>query len=166
MGALIKNGINYSGLSIDMIYPVGSIYISVNNTNPGTYLTGTTWVAWGAGRVPVGVDTTQTEFNTVEETGGAKSVTLTAAQSGIRAHGHTLSATSLNMFKSKINNVSYGLSNGGGFAGDVIVAQNTGNTSSYMLSSGSVPNNTAASATESHTNLQPYITCYMWKRVS
>ena len=30
------------------------------------------WVSWGAGRVPVGVDTTQTEFNTVGKTGGAK----------------------------------------------------------------------------------------------
>ena len=41
---------------------------------------GGTWVAWGAGRVPVGVDTTDTDFDTVEETGGTKSVTLTAAQ--------------------------------------------------------------------------------------
>lgn len=35
------------------MYPVGSIYLSVKNTNPSTYFGGT-WVAWGSGRVPVG----------------------------------------------------------------------------------------------------------------
>ena len=50
--------------------PVGSIVFNVTNTNPNTYIGGT-WVAWGSGRVPVGVDAAQPEFNTVEETGGA-----------------------------------------------------------------------------------------------
>lgn len=40
----------------DLIYPVGSIYISVSNTDPGN-LFGKTWVAWSVGRVPVGVNT-------------------------------------------------------------------------------------------------------------
>lgn len=53
------------------IYPVGSIYMSVNSANPST-LFGGTWVSWGSGRVPVGVDATQTEFDVVEETGGEK----------------------------------------------------------------------------------------------
>lgn len=37
---------------LDAVYPVGSIYMSVKATNPGT-LFGGTWVAWGSGRVPV-----------------------------------------------------------------------------------------------------------------
>ena len=61
---------NITGL-FDSIYPVGSIYMSVNSTNPGT-LFGGTWAAWGAGRVPVGFDSSQSEFDTVEETGGSK----------------------------------------------------------------------------------------------
>jgi hypothetical protein len=65
---------------IDKIYPVGSIYMSVNNTNPGIYLTGTTWSAWGNGRVPVGVDTNQAEFNSVEKTGGEKTHILSTAE--------------------------------------------------------------------------------------
>lgn len=56
---------------LDIIYQVGSIYMSVNSTNP-TNLFGGTWVAWGAGRVPVGIDTSQTEFASVEKTGGEK----------------------------------------------------------------------------------------------
>ena len=43
--------------------------MTAENTNPSTYLGGT-WVAWGAGKVPVGVDTTDTDFATVEKTGG------------------------------------------------------------------------------------------------
>lgn len=54
------------------IYPVGSIYISVKNTNPNSYFGGT-WVAWGSGRVPIGINSNDTDFNTAEKTGGSKS---------------------------------------------------------------------------------------------
>ena len=54
-----------------LLYPVGSIKFSTENVNPSTYIGGT-WVAWGQGRVPVGVDTSDSDFNTPEETGGAK----------------------------------------------------------------------------------------------
>ena len=88
---------------LNLIYPVGSIFMSVNNVNPGTYLTGTTWEAWGSGRVPVGVDSNDTSFDTVEETGGGKTTSytpagaiggtkLTAAQSGVPAHSHGLNS--------------------------------------------------------------------------
>lgn len=53
-----------------MIYPVGSIYMSVNSENPST-LFGGTWVSWGSGRVPVGVNTSDSNFNTVEKPGGS-----------------------------------------------------------------------------------------------
>ena len=56
---------------LDAVYPVGSIYMSVKSTNPGT-LFGGTWVAWGKGRVPVGINTGDSDFNTVEKTGGEK----------------------------------------------------------------------------------------------
>ena len=55
----------------NLIYPVGSIKMTVTNTNPSTYLGGT-WSLWGSGRVPVGVNTLQEEFSTVEKTGGEK----------------------------------------------------------------------------------------------
>jgi hypothetical protein len=45
--------------------------MSVNNTDPGT-LFGGTWEAWGAGRVPVGVNTSDTDFSTAGKTGGSK----------------------------------------------------------------------------------------------
>lgn len=71
-------------------FPVGAVFISISSTNPGTSLGYGTWVAFGAGRVLVGLDAAQTEFDVVEETGGAKTHTLTTAE--MPAHGHTQDA--------------------------------------------------------------------------
>ena len=70
-----------SGLiSLSDVYPVGSIYINAAvATKPGTLLGFGTWAAFGAGRVMVGIDAAQTEFDTLEETGGAKTHTLTTS---------------------------------------------------------------------------------------
>ena len=68
-------------------YPVGAVYISVVSTSPAT-LFGGTWVAFGAGRVLVGIDAGQPEFDTVEETGGAKTHTLSAAE--MPSHTHSV----------------------------------------------------------------------------
>jgi len=70
------------------LFPVGSIFISVSSTNPSTFLGGT-WVAFGTGRTIVGIDAGQTEFDTVEETGGAKTHSLTSSENG--AHTHSIS---------------------------------------------------------------------------
>jgi len=64
---------------LESTYPIGSIYISISATNPGT-LFGGTWVAWGAGRVPVSLNDADANFNTVEETGGSKTHTLVIAE--------------------------------------------------------------------------------------
>ena len=56
-------------------FPIGAIYISVTPTNPGTTLGYGTWTAFGTGRVLVGVDVGDTDFDTVEETGGSKTAT-------------------------------------------------------------------------------------------
>jgi hypothetical protein len=56
-------------------YPVGSVYISVLSTNPST-LFGGTWVPIGQGKVLVGIDSSDTDFDTLEETGGVKTTTV------------------------------------------------------------------------------------------
>ena len=73
---------------LNLVYPVGSIYMSVANVSPTTFIGGT-WAVWGKGRVPVAVDTGQTEFNTVEKTGGAKTHTLTVGEMPSHNHGGT-----------------------------------------------------------------------------
>ena len=76
---------------IDVIYPVGSLYISTLSTNPATILGIGTWGAFGVGRVLVGIDPTDTDFDTVEDTGGAKTSTPDA-HTGTAVNAHTKEA--------------------------------------------------------------------------
>lgn len=59
--------------TLDSIYPIGSVYISLTDTNPGTYLKGT-WEQFAQGRTLVGVgsgsDGTNTQTFAVNDTGG------------------------------------------------------------------------------------------------
>ena len=72
------------GLTINDIYPVGSIYMSVNSTDPGTIFTGTTWV-----QIEDTFLLAAGNSHVAGSTGGAETVTLTAAQSGVPAHDHS-----------------------------------------------------------------------------
>ena len=57
--------------ALNHIYPIGSIFITTVNQDPSPYLGGK-WESFGAGRVLVGFDSSQTEFNTILKTGGKK----------------------------------------------------------------------------------------------
>lgn len=82
--------IKQGGVSlIDIFYPIGSIYESVNSTNPSSFMGGT-WEAFGAGRVTVGIDTSNSNFNTVKKTGG--SATFNNAHTHTMAHTHTINS--------------------------------------------------------------------------
>jgi hypothetical protein len=71
--------------ALSALYPLGSIYINaVNNTNPATLLGFGTWVAFGAGYVPIGYDSTNPLFNAGEKVYGS-------ANSPIVTHTHTAS---------------------------------------------------------------------------
>ena len=60
---------------MNLIYPIGSVLTFGVSTNPATLLGIGTWTAI-AGKVIVGIDAGQTEFDTLDETGGAKTHTL------------------------------------------------------------------------------------------
>lgn len=133
------------------LHPVGSIYINAtNSTNPGTLLGFGTWVAFGAGRVPVGFDSSNALFDTAEETGGSAdaitvSHTHTVTDPG---HAHTLNALS----DAPPNTFNL---NGAGIRGSSISTTNSAFTGISINSAGSSGTN---------ANYQPYITVYMWKR--
>lgn len=72
---------------LSQTWPVGAIFISSVATNPATLIGCGTWQEFGSGRVLVGQDTGQSEFDVLEETGGAKTHTLSVNE--IPAHTHT-----------------------------------------------------------------------------
>lgn len=168
---------NAGSTLMNAIYPVGSIYMSTTATNPST-LFGGTWEAWGSGRVPVGVNTSESEFATVEKTGGAKTHTLTTAQIPSHTHGlnnhthsvpnhqHTIGAGIL-FDASKVEGIGVSQSTSSSFKVDMTTAGIEKTQSSGACTTGGASGNTAATGSGgAHNNLQPYITCYMWKRTA
>jgi hypothetical protein len=131
--------------TLQAVYPVGSIYINAAvSTNPGTLLGFGTWVAFGTGRTMVGIDAAQTEFDTLEETGGAKTHTLTTSE--IPAHTHTIDSNN----SGGNNNLHH--------SNNSFVAVGDGTSSTATVTSNATGGGSA------HNNLQPYIVVYMWKR--
>ena len=73
-GVVVGSAVGTGTAAIDA-WPVGSVFISVVSTNPNTLLGGGTWSAIATGRMLVGIDAADVDFDTVEETGGAKTHT-------------------------------------------------------------------------------------------
>jgi microcystin-dependent protein len=92
------------------------------------------------GKVPVGLNSSETEFDTLGETGGEKTHLLTGLESGVKPHDHTVK-----------------LAEGSG-GSSYKVAQATANLSNSLGGNfGGTVNATAQNATNAHNNLQPYI---------
>lgn len=133
-------------------HPIGSIYMSINSANPST-LFGGTWVAWGSGRVPVGVDAGETAFDTVEETGGALTHThdLDSATSGARIRISDSDTQIQSFSKAGTLKAMNSRVNGADNTGD------PGDSTSMVSLEG---------LSDPSSSLQPYITCYMFKRTA
>lgn len=156
--------------------PVGTIRMSTSNVNPATYLGFGTWTLWGAGKVPVGVDTTDTDFDTVEETGGTKSQNYTPAgsNSGGSVQSHTLTISEIPSHNHAVTTWNQYATSGSSSKISKTSANADGNVeeASTQWKGGGAghshgftqPTFTGTQASISH--LQPYITCYMWKRTA
>ena len=170
---------------LNMIYPVGSIYMSVTDANPSTFIGGT-WERWGNGRVPVGVDEGDSDFthtNVNGRTGGAKTVTLTATQMPNHSHtvhSHSHAAGDISVFGGSHNHelLNMGWTGIPTASGTRMVIGDTGgfhnqltsNTAHVHFIDGNTgatsPGTTAAGGNTAHSNIQPYITCFMWRRTA
>lgn len=131
--------------ALNHIYPVGSIFITTVNQDPSPYLGGK-WQAFGAGRVLVGFDSSQTEFNVVKKTGGSKTVTLNI--NNIPNHSHEVKVAI----------------DGGSDAGvrDRLMLNGWGASRWWS----GTTQTTSTGSGQAHNNLQPYIVVYMFKRIS
>ena len=196
-------------------FPVGAIYMSTTSANPSTFWTGTTWQAFATGKTIVGIDTSDTDFNSVNKVGGSKEVVLTIPNlpihshtvgdnshshtaNGVGDHSHTLNdhahylpphqhATSWGERDKTGYWGNYGASNSYIGSGDTDgdnnmfltspVDQWTNGAGAVGMSGSGAHSHTINATTHSHTlsntgsntahsNLQPYIVTYIWKRIS
>jgi hypothetical protein len=124
---------------VDAFYPVGSVFVSGSGTMPALIASIGTWVRL-EGRVIVGLDAAQTEFDTINETGGAKTHTLTVAE--MPNHQHDLE-------------IQFGSAAGGTYQG----LDRVGGASNLKKT-------TFTGGGGAHNNLQPYKVKYMWERTA
>jgi hypothetical protein len=175
-------------------FPVGAVFIGVVSTDPATLLGYGTWSAIAAGRVLVGRDAGDVDFDVAEETGGAKTVasagtvaapTLSGSTAAEAAHTHTYT---------QVPNHVHGLSTilrsatTGAATTQVARTSDTTSTADATLKTdnpdgGVAQGTTAAGSSHSHGTgtlaasapaftgsatsvVQPYFVVYMWKRTA
>ena len=155
--------------AMQALYPVGSIYINAGvTTNPGTLLGFGTWTAFGAGRVMVGLNGSDSLFDALEETGGSKDAIAVAHTHTYSGSTSTASLTG-NFQTSKPPSASGIVSiQATGIASAADGAQSSGIQYGIDASHSHTFSGTTASTGSSGTNanLPPYITVAMWKRTS
>ena len=185
-------------IDIDDAYPVGSIYISIVDDTAAKVKNrfGGTWASFGSGKTIIGVNTSDSSFNTVEKTGGNK--THSIGVGNLPAHNHSIPG--LSGSTAAANNVGQARSAGSHTHSTEIYLADYSGTKSYVhsgmwsnqghpvitmqtqsagehthtLNIPSLSVSTNASNTNGCTNCSgtalntqdPYITVYMWKRTA
>ena len=151
---------------VPVAWPVGAIYSSVDDTNPADIFGYGTWVEFGSGRVMVGYAEGDSDFGTVEQTGGEKTHTLTVDEMPTHthiqnSHNHSQNAHSHDAGASFNAQTQLG--------GTAVRTTATGSTNTSSVTA----TNVAATATnqdtggdDPHNNLQPYIVVHLWKRTA
>ena len=140
-----------------LAYPVGSIYINASvSTNPATLLGFGTWTAFAAGRVLVGLNASDSSFDTAEETGGSKDAIVVSHTHTVTDPGHSHTLTNgTNVIR---DGAPRERADGGSVSLNIDTLSIESNTTGISI------NSSGSSAT--NANLQPYIVVYMWKRTA
>ena len=139
---------------VDLIYPVGSIYISMNPENPST-LFGGTWEAFGQGRVLIGAGTGND---------GSTSLSFTANSVG-GEYSHTLTRAEMPSHNHRIPDQKTGTTDGMltyDWGDNMLLGQARAQKGERYW--WSITENVGESG--SHNNIQPYIVTYMFKRTA
>lgn len=121
---------------LSLVFPIGSTYVTQTNTNPNTILGFGTWKRL-KGKVVVGLDENDADFNQINKTGGSKYIQEHYHKDSIAVNGHE-----------NLETVGY---NG------------PQNTAQYYVGTSGVQ----GAKTGNSGNLQPYqVVGYMWIRKS
>lgn len=149
-------------MTLDMVYPVGSIFMSMNHSTPeqvSTALGGGTWEAWGAGRVPVGVG--EVEANSDNSYGVTNKGDWKAYAN--RMGGEAYHTLTVNEMPKHSHWIRSGWSEGSP-GSDAYRYQFWGKENLGWHGGNLGTNETGNGAR--HNNLPPYVTVYMWKRTA
>lgn len=142
----------------ESLFPVGALWMSAVAGNPATQLGFGTWVAEGAGRVIVGLDGTDPDFNTSGQTGGFKTHSLTAEQIG--DHVHQWNVDNVSGATQRLD-----LTTGNDGSYDVNGTQQA-YTQDPMEGDRYTSKQIGAGEGDPHNNVQPYVVRYIWRRTA
>lgn len=152
---------NADGTTLGAISHIGSIIMSTTLDTEAKVIAiygGTEWIQH-SGYFLRGATSDVSPDSAIKD-GGAETVTLTAAQSGVPAHSHPLGGTAI------LNNANWsgetysGTMSGSGY----VVYQRT--SSQTATNKTATNNNTAANASQAHNNMPPYKNVYIWERTA
>ena len=163
---------------VDMVYPVGSIYMSTNSANPGTLFPDTTWEAYAQGRVLIGAGTgtdsrSEKKTFTAGSTGGEYNHQLTVGEMPSHNHSATITSKSITGYFPADTRDLYVSRYGGVFSQTNLGKQANGDdgnsfTKRYDMNASHshtvTVNNTGSG--QAHNTIQPYITAYIWRRTA
>lgn len=140
------------------MYPVGSVYITYNNVNPGTFLGGT-WVQFGQGRTLIGQGTGND---------GSTSMSFTANSTGGSYKHNHIYGIKVNEYYSATSNLGVRKPDGSWQGG---IRDGTGHAYFNNCSqAGNKELNTDTYKIESNTSnsgtIQPYIVVFFWRRTA
>lgn len=154
---------------LQSLYPVGSIYLSVNSTNPGSIFGGT----WSQlkDRFLLGAGSSYTNG----ATGGAATVTLTTSQMPAHTHTFTGSSATTSSAGAHTHKIGRDIDDGSGSSRYTVHSEGTSGAdgTSSTGSAGAHTHTLTAKGTNastggggSHNNMPPYLVVYMWKRTA
>jgi hypothetical protein len=167
---------------ITACWPIGSIFMSAVATNPSVLLGFGTWAAFGTGRIPVGFDSGQAEFDVMGETGGAKTATPVGTNSAptftgqaLATHAHELPFKKASGATGQLSMVAQSVfGSGTSRASESISAAPTSNTTSSAVAlseakSAGTPAGTVSAPVftgQAMSILPPYVVCRFWQRTA
>lgn len=134
---------------IDIIYPVGSIYMSVNDSNPSTLFPNTTWEKI-EGKFLLGSNSS----HALGSTGGEETHTLTINE--MPSHTHIQNQHSHQV----IGSLTGGLSSG------EYLRAGAGSSKNSKYTDNTTATNQNTGGGNAHNNMPPYLTVNIWKRTN
>lgn len=162
-------GKGYSGgVSPLDIYPIGSIYMSVNSTNPST-LFGGSWT-----RLQDTFLLAAGSSYAAGSTGGEASHTLSTAEIPAHTHGSRLADARINLhgyggggnfINNVVNATGYDY-NSNGFRSANQLTKQTGSDSYSGFQIALAHTHDSVGGSGAHNNMPPYLAVYMWKRTA